>query len=367
MATQQGKGKSRAASPLADVQNPEGYVESRAHVFLSVESWRWWFRKHRAELFRRGAVLEIAGRIQVVAGKCDEAVLELGTEPRKTRNGAGGVPLAPLQPGPVVYSVKPIEPLPDDANEVAAILGGKTAAQAFFGVVSEESAKLQQVLGREVRGQPGVRRRPTTAEKREGKRRLGEQLSNLRDALRGEVTEIAFDGAIDLHDFLAAARRSNDALALAAKGVLSAYRDLDDWSQCDVDWVSHSALADAGSPVEWLEAIIAGLDAYQPEFRKVPDNAIPVDMIRRIAKICAEHGLRVTRNEWMKEIHGSGHVTQFERLVEIARLYSGHEENARGDVTGWLRHVATKEFCDGWNAYGERFAEELRATRARAD
>lgn len=361
MKTQQGKGNSGPSTALADIQSPESYVETRTHVFPSVESWRWWFRKHRQKLFQRGAVLEIAGRVQVVAPKCDAAVLELGTEPRKTQGARKG-PLTPLRPEPAVYAVPSIELVQDDRAEVSDILRSPDHEQAYIDVVSEERAKLQSVLGHDIGEQPGIRVRPTTPEKREQKKRLSDQLSNLRDAIRQTSAQLPFDASTDLPLLLRSAQSVNPALTDAAMGVLSCYRDLDDWTQADVDWIAHSSVSQVGSPTEWLDAIIRGLETYKPTFRAVPSNAIPVSMIRQIAKICAEAGVSVTRNDWLKETHGSGSVTPFERLVEIARLWSGHPENDRGDVSGWLRHVATKEFCDGWNAYGEK----VRTARDRA-
>jgi hypothetical protein len=91
MATQKIKEDPREAPPLCDLVSPEDYVRERAHVFPSVESWRWWFRKNRDALFEAGAVLEIAGRTRVVSHRCDAAVFELANVGRKTNARAAAI------------------------------------------------------------------------------------------------------------------------------------------------------------------------------------------------------------------------------------------------------------------------------------
>ena len=70
--------------PLADIMSPEDYTRTRGHVFPSLESWRWWYRRNREELFRRGALIEIGGRLRIIAAAHDRAVLEIPAVPRKT-------------------------------------------------------------------------------------------------------------------------------------------------------------------------------------------------------------------------------------------------------------------------------------------
>lgn len=70
---------------LAGLETFEQAAKARAAVFGSVHSLRHLYRRHRDELFRRGAVLEIAGRMFIVPVKFDQAVLELSSAPRKSQ------------------------------------------------------------------------------------------------------------------------------------------------------------------------------------------------------------------------------------------------------------------------------------------
>ena len=65
----------------------EAYQQSRAHVFPSVESLRWFERQHRAELVARGALCMPAGRKLVLAEKFDAVVLEVGARLVAARGG----------------------------------------------------------------------------------------------------------------------------------------------------------------------------------------------------------------------------------------------------------------------------------------
>ena len=56
----------------------QAYQQSRAHLFPSVESIRWYVRRHREELIDGGAVLTVAGRVQVSPGAFDGCLLVLG-------------------------------------------------------------------------------------------------------------------------------------------------------------------------------------------------------------------------------------------------------------------------------------------------
>lgn len=55
-----------------------GYAEMRANVFGSVESLRWFVRKHQAELVDAGALFRLAARWMVDPPAFDAAVLEIG-------------------------------------------------------------------------------------------------------------------------------------------------------------------------------------------------------------------------------------------------------------------------------------------------
>lgn len=69
---------------LADAILKADYQSESTYHFPSPASLDWFIRRHRTELFQRGAVLEIGGRIFVVKSKFNAAVLELGSVPRKT-------------------------------------------------------------------------------------------------------------------------------------------------------------------------------------------------------------------------------------------------------------------------------------------
>ena len=73
---------SEALPPVASSNLPlvayEAYQRSRANIFPSTESLRWFERQHRAELHERGALCMPAGRKFVVADRFDQAVMEIG-------------------------------------------------------------------------------------------------------------------------------------------------------------------------------------------------------------------------------------------------------------------------------------------------
>ena len=88
MTTPKERSATQPEAALADVLRPEDYIKGRAHVFVSLESFKWFARKHRASLFERGALLEIGGRLLVVERRFDAAVIELSNAPRSTSGRA---------------------------------------------------------------------------------------------------------------------------------------------------------------------------------------------------------------------------------------------------------------------------------------
>jgi len=72
-----------APSSITELTEAVAYAQARTTVFPSVESWRWFYRRHRAELFELGAVLEVAGRLMVVPSRFDEAIFRLASSPRR--------------------------------------------------------------------------------------------------------------------------------------------------------------------------------------------------------------------------------------------------------------------------------------------
>jgi len=63
---------------LESLETPEQYHASRAHVFPSIESLRWFVRQNKEELRVAGALLIIAGRTKILPGIFDETVLKIG-------------------------------------------------------------------------------------------------------------------------------------------------------------------------------------------------------------------------------------------------------------------------------------------------
>jgi hypothetical protein len=56
------------------------YQPTRAHLFPSLESARWFVRKNKQRLIAVGALLRIAGRDFVQPEKFDGAVIEIGKD-----------------------------------------------------------------------------------------------------------------------------------------------------------------------------------------------------------------------------------------------------------------------------------------------
>ena len=56
------------------------YQQSRAHLFPSLESIRWYVKRHREGLVDAGALLTVAGRVQVAPGPFDGCVLDFGKQ-----------------------------------------------------------------------------------------------------------------------------------------------------------------------------------------------------------------------------------------------------------------------------------------------
>lgn len=73
--------------PLSDVLVPETYQQERQQVFRSQPSLKYFMGKHRVELFRRGALIEVGGRLLIVRERFDAAVLELSSAPRASSTG----------------------------------------------------------------------------------------------------------------------------------------------------------------------------------------------------------------------------------------------------------------------------------------
>jgi len=67
----------------------EEYQQSRAHVFPSVDSLRWFERQHRPVLLAAGALCMPAGRKMVIPASFDGVVIEVGLKLAATRGGRG--------------------------------------------------------------------------------------------------------------------------------------------------------------------------------------------------------------------------------------------------------------------------------------
>lgn len=64
------------------------YQGSRAHLFPSIESLRWFIRCNKPELVEAGAVLEIAGRQRLSPVEFDAVVLAVGKRAMQQREAA---------------------------------------------------------------------------------------------------------------------------------------------------------------------------------------------------------------------------------------------------------------------------------------
>jgi hypothetical protein len=56
------------------------YQQSRANLFGSIESIRWYARQHRDDLIKAGALLTVAGRVKVDPAQFDSCVLAFGKQ-----------------------------------------------------------------------------------------------------------------------------------------------------------------------------------------------------------------------------------------------------------------------------------------------
>jgi hypothetical protein len=56
------------------------YQQSRAHIFSSLESLRWFMQMHRPTLVQAGAILKLAGRIHIAPSTFDDVVLTVGKQ-----------------------------------------------------------------------------------------------------------------------------------------------------------------------------------------------------------------------------------------------------------------------------------------------
>jgi hypothetical protein len=70
--------KSAGAPSLAELVSREDYQLANAHLFPSGPSLNWFIRRHRPELLRAGALLELAGRLVIDAQRFSEVVREVG-------------------------------------------------------------------------------------------------------------------------------------------------------------------------------------------------------------------------------------------------------------------------------------------------
>ncbi len=67
-----------ALPSLEKLQQLETFQTANAHIFPSVPSLRWFYRQHRAELLKAGAIVELAGRLLVDAPVFAETAMVIG-------------------------------------------------------------------------------------------------------------------------------------------------------------------------------------------------------------------------------------------------------------------------------------------------
>jgi len=248
-----------------------------------------------------------------------------------------------LNETPAVFRVPSLDPMPVDADEMVQLYGGLGSADAAWRVIACELVVNHEVHGKDIGGASGTRRQPTIAELRAGLERFAAALVDLR------VHVLKSDGAA-VNRAVTAARR--------------VYASLDGWTEAHLYSVCRITARNLSAEllIPRLDAVLVALKDYRPDHRKARADAVPVGMITQLAKLYVEAGGRLTRSGWAEDEAGGGVASDFERVVELARIYGGFDENERGDVRSWLRHVLTAEFCRGWNGWGDA----VRAARAKA-
>lgn len=70
----------KRANRLSDLMHLNEYIQERRHIFPSVESLRWFIRRNRMELIKRGAICAPTGCVMVDALEMDCVVIEIGRE-----------------------------------------------------------------------------------------------------------------------------------------------------------------------------------------------------------------------------------------------------------------------------------------------
>jgi len=63
------------------------YQQSRAHLFPSIESLRWFVRQQKHALVGAGALLFVAGRHMIAPAEFDTCVIEIGKQGASRRMG----------------------------------------------------------------------------------------------------------------------------------------------------------------------------------------------------------------------------------------------------------------------------------------
>lgn len=70
---------------LGNLQSLESFQEANSHVFPSVPSLRWFFRRNRDDLLKAGAVVELAGRLLINAPVFSELAVTIGSKTASER------------------------------------------------------------------------------------------------------------------------------------------------------------------------------------------------------------------------------------------------------------------------------------------
>lgn len=74
---------------LARLSKFDLYQQANEHIFPSLASLRWFYRAHREELLRCGAVIELAGRLVVDDAVFARKALEIGQRVAASRAPGG--------------------------------------------------------------------------------------------------------------------------------------------------------------------------------------------------------------------------------------------------------------------------------------
>ena len=66
--------------PVSSLTRWQAWRAANCHIFPSDDSWRWFYRQHRAELIARKAVCYVAGSVYIVPAVLEVSLIDLGSK-----------------------------------------------------------------------------------------------------------------------------------------------------------------------------------------------------------------------------------------------------------------------------------------------